>query len=205
MTNSKRYIVGFAAGLIFCFVINNFICSGEPEVKTEKTTKIMVKISPGVPDTAVVVKKEEKSVRLRKESKQIGYELSSRFLNSFELENGRIETEVITYPAADSIDINLNAKIKERTITRTDTLIKTITNETITTKTDYVKASWNLSLGSFQFIDNEINLHKYAMVSYQHKIWFFYIEAGAGVYNGLSDGFNNFKLLTKAELKIPLN
>lgn len=214
----NQYLIGMVIGIVLCVVGNNFICNDEPVVigkssVTEKTTTTE-KVE-GKADTTSNVKRQTSKVTLRHFDNPILRQAqddmhvpgSSTFDKIFNYEDAELKTTVTTYPAVDSLDIENDLSVTHKTITRVDTVKKTETiktTETITTEV-YKKNSWQLAIGSAQLWNDAIELSKYAELSYQHKVWFFYLKGFAGVYNGINDGFNELKINSKVELNIPLN
>ncbi len=206
--------------LLIGFLIGKFIYPDLPEVTSSRTTTTTTSIETkiGLPDTSFKYESFEDSdvvyPDLWRESSvgsrqlAVGNRQDSSTLNkTFNLKSGTVKVNVTTYPGVDSADIKVKADIKQTTIVRVDTVYKT-TETTITDSifiTTEKENEWAVHVGSFQLWKNEIEVYKYAELSYQHKVWFFNVRASAGFYNRLEESFNGFQPMSKIEFNIPLN
>lgn len=136
MNNTTRYIIGGLAGFSLGFFFVFFL------VKPAPPQIITSQVIDGTPDTTLSAGVGSVTIEQEKYSEaKIAYPLpilpikdEAYFSEMFSEENLNLQIDVITYPAADSIDLKYFSEIKHRSyervdtvfISRVDTLIRTV-------------------------------------------------------------------------------
>lgn len=178
--------VCFTAG----FAAHAFFFKAEPVKAVKK--KVEKYYAVGVPDTASKAVIQKAKVKIKKSDN--GYEIKS--------DNEDLTvTDFKIDPPVEHAEADIEAKVIEKYITRTDTMY--VAEET---EKEYEKdESWSLEVGGRHVFAKNYEPVKYAMVNYQKKIWFFFVGGSMGIQNQFNEGLNNLKIAANVELNIPLN
>lgn len=198
----KLYILIFVSGLVIGALVYALIEERKaPDAERTANTKTVTTetvTTEGTPDTTVKIKSQNSKIKIKNTG-----------TTEFKLEKNEPGISKITVEQSnnDSSEVKVEFQYPETTIKQVDTVKQTTT---IKDSTAWVERSekesfWQIAVGSRQDWENEIYVNKYAEVSYQHKIWFFYLKGSAGIHNKLNDALSNLKMHTKVELNFPLN
>lgn len=198
----KLYAVIFVSGLVIGGLLYHIFAerqapSTKPYANSKTVTTEIIK-SEGVSDTTLKVKSQKSKVKIK-----------SRGKTEFNLDENEVGVKEITIEQSnnDSSEVEVEFQYPEKEIARVDTFKRSTYEKD---STAWVEGSeeesfWQIAIGSRQDWENEIYVSKYAEVSYQHKVWFFYLKGSAGIHNKLNDALSNLKMHTKVELNFPLN
>ena len=196
----KLYAVIFVSGLIigalgYALIAERNAPSAKPYIKTVTTT---IEKTKGVPDTTINEKRETKKVKIKKTG-----------TTEFKLNKNEPGISKITVEQSnnDSNEVAVEFQYPETTIKQVDQVKQTTSEKDSTAwvERSEKESSWQIAVGSIQYWNNQIDVDKYAELSYQKKIWFFYLKGSAGIHNKLNDALSSLKMHTKVELNFPLN
>lgn len=205
MTDFKA-LVGIIIGIAIGIAVRGFFDKPCPEIKSTTTKTVTTEITKteGVPDTSIKVKSQKSKLKI----KSIGK-------TEFKLDKDEVGVKEITIRHGgqveqsnnDSGEVEVEFQYPETTIKQTDEVsTKTTIKDSVASVEEIEEEDkWQVAIGSLQNFENEVEVNKYFEISYQKKIWFFYLKGFAGIHNKLNDALSNLKIHTKLEINIPLN
>lgn len=198
----KLYAVIFVSGLIIGALAYALIAErkapGTERTTNTKTITTEIKKTEGVPDTTINEKRETKKIK----AKSVG---TTKY--SVPKNEAGISKITIGKSDNDSSEVELEFKYPETTIKKVDEIERSTVEKDSTTWVPGLEkeSNWQIAIGTIQYWKNQIDVYKYAELSYQKKIWFFSVKGAVGINNKLNDALNNLEMHTKLELNIPLN